>query len=125
MVVFTGKMNRTNKLKEKKMEKERLNEYNGWENYETWCVKSWLDNDEFSQNLVLTMAEDAIERAKGDDAFSAKHLLAIALQDEVNEWLYHYQDNTELPGMFNDLLSSSVGRVNYSEIAENVLEDME
>ena len=100
------------------------NEYNGWKNYETWCVKLWLDNDEYHQNLMLTMAEDAVRETKGDEVWKAKHALAISLQDEINEWFYDCLDpNTH--GMFYDLLSSTIGRVDFDEIAESVLEDMD
>ena len=27
--------------------------YNGWKNYETWCVALWIGNDEGSYNYAL------------------------------------------------------------------------
>ncbi len=35
------------------------NRYNGWTNYETWCVSLWLDNDEGTYNLVREWARDS------------------------------------------------------------------
>ncbi len=37
--------------------------YNGWENYETWNVALWIDNDEFLYNLARECGsyEDFVE----------------------------------------------------------------
>lgn len=109
------------------MSDEKKDEYNGWKNYETWCVKLWLDNDEYHQNLMLTMAEDAVRETKGDEVWKAKHALAIALQDEINGWYYDMCDNIDpnFSGMFQDLLGNAIARVDFDEISENVLEDMD
>ena len=98
---------------------ENKDECHGWKNYETWCVKLWLDNDEYHQNLMLTMAGDAVKETKGDDVWKAKHALAIALQDEINGWFYDCLDPST-HGMFYDLLSSAIGRVDFDEIAEHI-----
>ena len=37
--------------------------YNGWTNYETWCVNLWLDNDEGTQNMVREWARECYEDA--------------------------------------------------------------
>ena len=29
--------------------------YSGWTNYETWLVKLWLDNDQWSQEKMLEL----------------------------------------------------------------------
>ena len=110
-----------------------MSEYNGWENYETWCVKLWLDNDEFHYNLVLTMAEDAVRMADCENVKNGiltksqceRMTLASMLEKEIEGWFYDFrEENQEMLGMFQDLLLSSIGRVNFNEIAENILEDM-
>jgi len=56
------------------MEKERPNECNGWENYETWIVKLWLDNDEKTQKWFEKKIKDSIS----------------SLSDKGKIWKYHY-----------------------------------
>lgn len=84
--------------------------YNGWSNYETWAVKLWLDNDQGTQELMQDMARH--ERTA--------YKLADALKDMI-------EDNTPDLGasMYADLLNAALSEVDYREIAENILEDME
>ena len=32
--------------------------YNGWKNYETWTVYTWLANDEFTEQYLRTLAQN-------------------------------------------------------------------
>ena len=82
------------------------NEYNGWTNYETWCVKLWIDNDQGEQTLWL-------ERAQMVDEYD----LAQELRD------YHEQAMPELSGMFADLLQAAVSSVNWHEIAASLIDE--
>lgn len=86
-------------------------EYNGWTNYETWNVKLWLDNDCDSYEL----ARDLVRQA-GNDAYR----VSKALQEMVEE-----QQPDLGASMFADLLSAALHEVNWYEIAEHYLADVE
>ena len=101
------------------------NKYNGWSNYETWCVNLWLDNDEYSQNLLRSLAENAIEEAQfdGSDKNHAVYECSKEICSHVEEGM------PEVEGVFADLLNSALSEVDWFEIAEyvvnDVLEDLE
>jgi hypothetical protein len=86
-------------------------EYNGWTNYETWCVKLWIDNSEGDQEYWLNQASKA---KSGYD-------LSNQLQDEMR---CHAEDLTDnIPSMFTDLLNSAISSVNFDEIADSLIAD--
>jgi hypothetical protein len=53
-----------------------MSNYNGWTNYETWLVKLWLDNDQWSQEAMLELAETYHSDLYG---------LARAVEDAIRE----------------------------------------
>jgi len=90
------------------------NGYNGWTNYETWCVKVWMDNDEGTHNYWL-------ERA-GEIAESDEDNKRITLADELKD--SYAEDMPELSAsVWSDLLSSAMQSVDWREIAVSLLED--
>ena len=83
--------------------------YNGWTNYETWNVNLWLGNEEGSYNY---WQEQARELGNVTD-------LASALESEI-------MDNApELPGLYGDILTANLQTVNWREIAESMLGDID
>ena len=90
-------------------------EYNGWRNYETWVVNLWLTNDEVSYNYLYDLARETPNKGE----------LAEILKDDTEDRYYDLQDNSEVPGMFQDLLLRAINRVDWIEIAEHALEMVE
>lgn len=86
--------------------------YNGWTNYETWNVALWLGNEE-------ALYRDTIELAR-----QAKDEWAAA--EAIEEYVQDLRDETaNTPGMFGDLLTNALNRVEWREIAKSMREDME
>ena len=100
--------------------------YNGWTNYETWLVKLWIDNDQGSQEHWLEAArgcaEDAAADAPWTKAERARFTLADELKDAYEDAAF---DQVGTQGVFTDLLTGALGRVEWAEIAASLLEEFE
>jgi hypothetical protein len=90
--------------------------YNGWTNYETWCVKLWLDNEEgsylFMKDLAIQAADDHSDDK--DDAVSA---MANQIKDHIEEF------SPRLEGLYADLLQAALSEVNWYEMAESYIDE--
>jgi hypothetical protein len=99
--------------------------YNGWSNYETWCVNLWLTNEEGSDSYCRELAQQCIEDAFDEDNDDA------TIQDAATQAMagqlesYHDEFMPEVSGVFKDLLMASLGAVNWHEIASNFVAEVE
>jgi len=105
--------------------------YNGWTNYETWVTKLWMDNDQGTQ-------EDWAERVRAIKAHPTYenpymkperrivHEVTEALKDAHEEGMADLLESGHLSAsVYADLLGSALGRVNWYEIAEHLIEETE
>ena len=101
--------------------------YNGWANYETWCVKLWMDNNQGAQSYWAEAASDAgkhnasqlADRLRGEHEESIDE--AIDSGSHADQWKGRF----DLPGFARDLLNAALGEVDWYEIAESLLGDIE
>lgn len=99
--------------------------YQGWTNYETWCVSLWIDNEESTYNWAREATREAIQDAKDNPSEYLKpkqnriYLLSKRLEEAVSEWA------PELEGMWADLMTSALQEVNWREIAEGLLGEVQ
>jgi hypothetical protein len=88
--------------------------YNGWTNYETWCVNLWIGNDQGSEEQARELTLDAVKRHGKDDA-------PWHLADEFKGWI-----TDEAPDLgatlYADLLGAALSEVDWVEIAEGYLD---
>ena len=91
--------------------------YNGWTNYETWCANLWVYQDsgywhEHAQDIAVQ---------KDHDKDEATYEMARVMES------YYDEMSPDTDGMYADLLSASMSRINWYEIAghyvDEVLED--
>lgn len=113
---------------EKHQDAKRVSsKYNGWQNYETWAVKLWLDNDEGTYSYwrdrtreIWDASETGGNQFAADQSQRARIALAEALKDTIQE---------EAPdlgaSMFADLLNAAIGEVDWYELANAFLQDAE
>jgi hypothetical protein len=102
--------------------------YNGWTNYETWLVNLWMDNSEGDQSYWSEQAQDAWNNAEpGSYEWQTRESEATsALADSLKDW--HEQmasDITGIAGVFADLIGSALGSVNWQEIAEHLIAEVD
>lgn len=93
--------------------------YNGWTNYETWAVALWLGNDEGSASYWQEQAEDCVSRYGKDTATSK---LAGMLKDEICDGEFAPDLGASL---YADLLGAALSEVDWYEIAEHYVADVE
>ena len=81
--------------------------YNGWRNYETWCVNLWLSNDESSYRDVRGIVAD--EDADDDPYPNVK------VREYVEESIW----GDETPAaMSSDLLMHALDRVDWDAVVQ-------
>lgn len=106
--------------------------YNGWTNYETWNVKLWMDNDEGSYNYYGELAQEVYDAAEASDSprFTKEEQAVLDLSDRLkdeyetamNDWL---EESKKQSSVWADLLGAALSEVNWHEIAEHLIDDVE
>jgi len=98
-------------------------EYNGWFNYETWLVNLWMTNDQGSDEYWRETAQEAYDRASADTVCTREQRARITLADILKEEIESTQPDTE--GMWADMMNAAISEVNWDEIAEHLIDDVE
>jgi len=81
--------------------------YNGWTNRETWLIPLWWNECPIEE----------IEAESKEDAIAA---LAVRLEE-----IFHETNETPATGLAADLFAGAVARINWHEIAEHYIDDIE
>jgi len=85
-------------------------EYNGWTNYETWCVNLWLNNEYHSYEWLRALAMDEMED------YDKAETLKVYVSEDCNPLI-------DDASMFTDLLNGALSEVNWYEIILAAKED--
>ena len=89
--------------------------YNGWTNYETWVTALWIDNERETYEMRREWAQE--NHAAGRTTYD--------LATQIREYL---EENNPLAGqssLYYCLLGAALSEIDYFEIAENWLEDVD
>lgn len=102
--------------------------YNGWKNYETWCFKLWLDNDESSHNYWTERAreyhKESLENGRSNDYWTNEEFAQFNLADQLKEWAEENNPLGDDASMWTDLLNAALSEIDWVEIAQAYLEGM-
>ncbi len=104
---------------------ESESSYNGWTNYETWVVNLWLTNDEDTYNRCRSLAQQCMEEAVADAVLSRKERACYQLSIELKEMLEDDNPLVSQASVYSDLLNAAISEVNWQEIADHLLEEVE
>lgn len=108
-----------------KAKTEPTKTYQGWANYETWCVALWIDNEEGTYNEWRERARRALTGAEPTYRGQSKLEAArIALAGELKHWLEQSAPGLG-PTLWGDLLATAISEVDVFEIAGNWLKELE
>lgn len=91
--------------------------YNGLQNYPTWAVNLWINNDE---GLYLYFQEQVYE-AKEENP-TDKNAQLSELGQRIKDFFVEYMPEVGT-NVYSDLIGYALDSVNYWEIAESMLID--
>jgi hypothetical protein len=84
-------------------------DYQGWKNYETWCVALWLDNDQGVQEMVYEWTSEAEDIS--------------TLADQIKDFVEENNPLIDTSTMYTDLLQSAIDEADYYEIAKSCIQE--
>lgn len=95
---------------DKRDQKETVREkgYNGWTNYETWAVALWIDNEQGTYHQRREIVREHTEAYKCSYA--------------LKEWITEMAPDLGAT-LWSDLLTASLGEVNWHELAKTWMEE--
>ncbi len=99
--------------------------YNGWNNYETWNVALWIDNEQGSYSERCDLAQIAWDDTDISESLEDRTSAAVSSLAKYLELLVEEMRPDLGASMFSDLLSAALSEVDWYEIAENFLEDVD
>lgn len=92
--------------------------YNGYANYQTWLLKLYLDNDQYTQECYKEMVLQAYEESE-KDKYETINCILNYIESELDEM----QEESRLDGLMKDLLISAIEKIDLQEIAETYYSD--
>jgi hypothetical protein len=101
--------------------------YNGWTNYETWNAALWLDNDQGSYTYWCEQAQECYANAEPSSSFTKEEQAVLDLADmlksdgeeRAEQWM------PDQSSFFADMLNAALSEVNWHEIAEHYISDVD
>ena len=108
--------------------------YNGWTNYETWNVALWIGNEQGTHERSRELAQEAWDESGGPSAyakFTGKEIFTrdqnatYLLEKRIKEWVEEEIIPDLGATMASDLLGAALSKVDWREIAENWLSDVD
>lgn len=105
-------------------------EHQGWENYPTWWMAFYIDNDSGKLEYWRGRARYLQRHLHPCEQYTsgiwdAEQSVRFMLADEMKDYFETTAEDLELDMPWGDLLGFSVGIVNWQDIAKDLIEEME
>jgi hypothetical protein len=108
-------------------------DYNGWTNRETWATMLYINNDQYMQETATEYAQTSAQEHSGEEWDGISPIGCLA--ETVEKWIttlldfraYREEFGSEMPDGLQSMRDDigSLYRVNWREIAESLLSDIE
>lgn len=101
--------------------------YNSWSSYETWLLNLWLTNEQGTSEYWQESAQTAFDGAREDCGLTKLENAALALADTLkDQWETDVAEQiSRNNGFVTDLVNSALSEVNWMEIANSLLDDVD
>ena len=96
--------------------------YNGWKNYETWAMALWIDNERSDYEWSREYAND-VRKMEEEDLNGRTR--AGVLADALTEYMVMMAPLLEEASVWSDLLHAAISEIDWYEIAENYLSEVD
>ncbi len=97
--------------------------YNGWSNYETWCVYTWITNDEATDHACRALASECAKHAQTfeqvqSQIWTTEQATRFSLADRLKELVEDKNPLSEAASLYSDLLNAAISEVDWHELAD-------
>ena len=102
--------------------------YNGWINYETWCVHLWLTSEQRIDRHCRSLAREAVQAASDceqvrEEIWTEADARKFLLADAIKEFVEELNPLASQASVFSDLLGTAIHEADWHEIAEAFLSE--
>jgi len=104
---------------------EKRSDYQGWENYETYLVKLWIDNDRGFVDMVKEWVQEIKDEksTESEDEYSFSSA-AVELGDRIKDYIEDNSPLVDTADFYADLLNSAISEVDFREIADSFIQEL-
>lgn len=100
--------------------------HNGWANYNTWLVYTWMNNDPESQMFFAYMTKEVYTVAEDQQYFTKQEEAVIMMAERLKGYFEDrmYNEADCMSSLMRDMLYGAMSEVDWHEIASHSVEDM-